>query len=88
MSSAAPPPSVTDDRPAPPQSPPPPAGPTLWGPLQPLVMRLHFYAGILVGPFLFVAATTGLVYSVSPQRGRLAPRAAARRPGRCRDARP
>ncbi|MCB1255157.1 MAG: PepSY domain-containing protein [Austwickia sp.] len=31
-----------------------------------LALRLHFYAGVLVGPFLVVAALSGLVYAVSP----------------------
>lgn len=30
-------------------------------------MRLHFYAGILVGPFLLIAAITGLLYTMPPQ---------------------
>lgn len=33
----------------------------------PLLRRLHFYAGVLVAPFLLVAAATGLLYSLSPQ---------------------
>ncbi|SNT47894.1 Uncharacterized iron-regulated membrane protein [Asanoa hainanensis] len=33
----------------------------------PLVLRLHFYAGILVAPFLVVAALTGLAFVFSPQ---------------------
>ena len=33
----------------------------------PLLIRLHFYAGILVAPFLIVAAATGLAYAVTPQ---------------------
>ncbi|MBB6553235.1 PepSY-associated TM helix domain-containing protein [Nonomuraea rubra] len=35
--------------------------------LRPLVRRLHFYAGLLVAPFLLVAATTGLLYAASFQ---------------------
>ncbi|GAA3769156.1 PepSY domain-containing protein [Plantactinospora mayteni] len=35
-----------------------------WGPL---LLRLHFYAGVLVAPFLVVAALTGLAYTVTPQ---------------------
>jgi uncharacterized iron-regulated membrane protein len=31
------------------------------------LLRLHFYAGILVGPFLVVAALTGLAYTLTPQ---------------------
>lgn len=46
---------------------PPPARPSTWSLLQPLLLRLHFYAGILVGPFLLVAATTGLLYTTTPQ---------------------
>jgi len=34
-------------------------------------MRLHFYAGILVAPFLIVAATTGLLYTLAPQIDRV-----------------
>lgn len=32
-----------------------------------LVRRLHFYAGVLVGPFLLVAAVTGFLYALAPQ---------------------
>ncbi|QNP74334.1 PepSY domain-containing protein [Streptomyces roseirectus] len=38
-----------------------------WAPLRPLILRLHFYAGILVAPFLLVSATTGLLYAASFQ---------------------
>jgi uncharacterized iron-regulated membrane protein len=31
------------------------------------VLRLHFYAGVLVAPFLVVAALTGIAYVFSPQ---------------------
>jgi uncharacterized iron-regulated membrane protein len=31
------------------------------------VLRLHFYAGVLIAPFLFVAAVTGLLYAGSFQ---------------------
>jgi uncharacterized iron-regulated membrane protein len=50
--------------------PPPPARPTSggWGGL---LLRLHFYAGILVAPFLLVAALTGLAYTVTPQLDRV-----------------
>jgi uncharacterized iron-regulated membrane protein len=37
--------------------------PSLW----PLLARLHFYAGILVAPFLVVAAVTGIAYALTPQ---------------------
>lgn len=33
--------------------------------LRPLVLRLHFYAGVLVAPFLLVAALTGGLYAAS-----------------------
>lgn len=36
-----------------------------WG--APLGHRLHFYAGILVGPFIFIAAITGALYALTPQ---------------------
>ncbi|MEU8240197.1 PepSY domain-containing protein [Actinoplanes missouriensis] len=32
-----------------------------------LLLRLHFYTGILIAPFLVVAAVTGLLYTVTPQ---------------------
>ncbi|ONK14380.1 PepSY domain-containing protein [Streptomyces sp. MP131-18] len=35
--------------------------------VKPLVLRLHFYAGLLVAPFLFVAAFSGLLYAASVQ---------------------
>ncbi|THC48622.1 PepSY domain-containing protein [Streptomyces sp. A1499] len=38
-----------------------------WATLRPLVLRLHFYAGLLIAPFLLVAATTGLLYACSYQ---------------------
>ncbi|GAA1891531.1 PepSY domain-containing protein [Asanoa iriomotensis] len=37
----------------------------------PLVLRLHFYAGVLVAPFLVVAALTGLAFVFSPQLDRI-----------------
>ncbi|MFJ8601448.1 PepSY-associated TM helix domain-containing protein [Streptomyces shenzhenensis] len=46
---------------------PVPAAPGLWSGLRPLLLRLHFYAGILIGPFILVAAVTGLAYTVTPQ---------------------
>ncbi|MEH3143422.1 MAG: PepSY-associated TM helix domain-containing protein [Mycobacterium kyogaense] len=33
---------------------------------RPLLVRLHFYAGVLVGPFLIVAALTGALYALAP----------------------
>lgn len=35
--------------------------------LGPLLLRLHFYAAILVGPFLLVSAASGTLYALSPQ---------------------
>lgn len=32
-----------------------------------MVRRLHFYAGLLVGPFILVAALTGALYAAAPQ---------------------
>ncbi|SEL26178.1 PepSY-associated TM helix domain-containing protein [Rhodococcus maanshanensis] len=34
--------------------------------LRKLLLRLHFYAGVFVGPFLLVAALTGFVYAFAP----------------------
>ncbi|OYN98770.1 peptidase [Enemella evansiae] len=34
---------------------------------RPLLLRLHFYVGLFVGPFLLVAAVTGLLYTIAPQ---------------------
>lgn len=38
------------------------AGPAL----KTLVIRLHFYIGLLVGPFIFFAALTGTLYALTP----------------------
>ncbi|MFF8605034.1 PepSY-associated TM helix domain-containing protein [Streptomyces sp. NPDC015346] len=38
-----------------------------WSALRPLVLRLHFYAGVLIAPFLLIAATSGLLYALSFQ---------------------
>ncbi|MCV7282474.1 PepSY domain-containing protein [Mycolicibacterium flavescens] len=35
--------------------------------MRPLLARLHFYAGVFVGPFILIAAVTGLLYAVIPQ---------------------
>ncbi|MFI0355255.1 PepSY-associated TM helix domain-containing protein [Actinomadura sp. 9N407] len=37
----------------------------------PLITRLHFYAGVLVAPFLILALLTGLAYAFTPQLDRL-----------------
>jgi hypothetical protein len=36
------------------------------GELRPLLLRVHFYAGLFVGPFLLLAAVTGLLYTTTP----------------------
>jgi uncharacterized iron-regulated membrane protein len=41
----------------------PASSPRRWAPLRPLILRLHFYAGVLVAPFLLVAAATGFLYA-------------------------
>lgn len=46
---------------------PSPRPPTTSGWLGPLLLRLHFYAGVLVGPFILVAATSGALYALTPQ---------------------
>ncbi|MEU6591192.1 PepSY domain-containing protein [Streptomyces sp. NPDC046881] len=48
-----------------------PAARDRWAPLRPLVLRLHFYAGVLIAPFLLVAAVTGLLYAGSFQAEKL-----------------
>ncbi|WP_078308822.1 MULTISPECIES: PepSY-associated TM helix domain-containing protein [unclassified Mycobacterium] len=55
--------TYTEDRPGARESQPD----TVWGRLAPIVLRLHFYAGLLVGPFLLVAALTGLAYALVGQ---------------------
>lgn len=45
----------------------PVAEPRWWTELRPLLLRLHFYAGLFVGPFLLVVAVTGLLYTLTPQ---------------------
>lgn len=36
-----------------------------------LISRLHFYAGVLIAPFLLVSALTGLAYTTVPQLDRM-----------------
>ncbi|MCV7285615.1 PepSY domain-containing protein [Mycolicibacterium wolinskyi] len=43
---------------------PPPVKPRT---IRPLLVRLHFYAGVFVGPFILIAAVTGLLYALIPQ---------------------
>ncbi|MFF2550798.1 PepSY-associated TM helix domain-containing protein [Nocardia sp. NPDC058058] len=38
-----------------------------WGRYRAPLVRMHFYAGLLVGPFLLIATVTGLLYAVIPQ---------------------
>lgn len=69
---AAPPPlrQLRTEEAAPPEdfaTPTPRNGGGTWSGLRPLLLRLHFYAGVLIGPFLFVAAVTGLLYTATPQ---------------------
>ena len=35
--------------------------------LRPFLLRMHFHIGLFVGPFIFVAALTGLLYVLTPQ---------------------
>ncbi|MEV6489766.1 PepSY domain-containing protein [Actinoplanes sp. NPDC051633] len=58
--------STTADAPAPPISAPVRrAGPAKS--FGPLLLRLHFYAGLFVAPFILVAALTGILYAFTPQ---------------------
>lgn len=36
------------------------------GPLKQLLLRMHFFAGVLVGPFLLVTALSGALYAIAP----------------------
>lgn len=42
-----------------------------WQGVRALLVRLHFYAGVFVAPFLLVAALTGLIYTFAPQLDQL-----------------
>ncbi len=46
---------------------PPGERPSRPGGLRPLLMRMHFYAGVFIGPFILIAAITGLLYALIPQ---------------------
>jgi uncharacterized iron-regulated membrane protein len=60
--------SHAPDRLGSPETPPPPNRRSpVWAALRQLLLRLHFYAGILVAPFIAVAALTGLLYAYAPQ---------------------
>lgn len=65
--------SITDTRPTeePASAPPESGGRSRSGArrglrLYPLAMRLHFYAGIFVAPFILIAALTGALYAIAP----------------------
>ncbi|WP_265502160.1 PepSY-associated TM helix domain-containing protein [Paracoccus beibuensis] len=45
----------------------PPSGRTATTALRLFLIRLHFYTGLFVGPFIFVAAFSGLLYVLTPQ---------------------
>lgn len=51
------------ERVADPSPPTRPTGPRSW---RPLILRLHFYAGILVAPFILIATISGGLYAVAP----------------------
>ncbi|MFF3754046.1 PepSY-associated TM helix domain-containing protein [Streptomyces sp. NPDC002018] len=53
--------STTSEPPAPAET------PSVRSSLRPLVLRLHFYAGLLIAPLLLVAATSGFLYALSFQ---------------------
>ncbi|MEV6554107.1 PepSY-associated TM helix domain-containing protein [Nocardia sp. NPDC051756] len=62
---------ITPDAELPPSAPEPTPQPTRTKPtarngLYALAMRLHFYAGIFVAPFILIAAVTGALYAISP----------------------
>ncbi|MFF2085894.1 PepSY-associated TM helix domain-containing protein [Nocardia sp. NPDC058176] len=66
--------SITDTRPAedqPTSAPPVSGGRPRSGArrglhLHPLALRLHFYAGVFVAPFILIAALTGALYAIAP----------------------
>ncbi|MDR3659716.1 MAG: PepSY-associated TM helix domain-containing protein, partial [Mycobacterium sp.] len=43
------------------------SAPSAWKRFRPALLRLHFYAGLFVAPFILVAAFTGLLYALIPQ---------------------
>jgi uncharacterized iron-regulated membrane protein len=54
-------------QPSPPDVAPASNGQESRGWLRAFMLRLHFYAGILAGPFLLIAAVSGGLYAVTPQ---------------------
>ncbi|MGW3033078.1 PepSY-associated TM helix domain-containing protein [Streptomyces sp. NPDC001178] len=59
-----------DEAPQPAAAAPAPS-PSRLAALRPLVLRLHFYAGVFVAPFLLVAAVTGFLYAGAFQAEKL-----------------
>ncbi|GAB3440582.1 PepSY-associated TM helix domain-containing protein [Streptomonospora sediminis] len=59
-------PSVGTEQPPSPAAAGPPTR-SWWAPLRALLLRMHFYAGVLVAPFILVAAASGLLYVWTPQ---------------------
>lgn len=57
--------SLSPPRPGPAEPPNPRT--SAWSLLSPLLLRMHFYAGVLVAPFIVVATLTGLAYVYTPQ---------------------
>jgi uncharacterized iron-regulated membrane protein len=55
----------------PPAEPAPSRAETSRGQWRPLLVRMHFYAGVLVAPFIFLACLTGTIYIFNPQIDRL-----------------
>ena len=55
----------------PPAEPAPTRAETSRGQWRPLLVRMHFYAGVLVAPFIFLACLTGAIYIFNPQIDRL-----------------
>ncbi|WP_333739189.1 PepSY-associated TM helix domain-containing protein [Streptomyces sp. IBSBF 2806] len=62
---------ASDEDEAPQPTAPAPRSRGPWTPLRPLVLRLHFYAGVFVAPFLLVAAVTGFLYAGAFQAEKL-----------------
>lgn len=57
-----------------------PAPASTWAAVRPLVLRLHFYAGLLIAPLLLIAAVSGLLYSLSYQAEKIVYRQELRSP--------
>ncbi|MEU2941880.1 PepSY-associated TM helix domain-containing protein [Nocardiopsis alba] len=58
---------TTDERAGGPPSPDRERRRGVWAALRPLILRAHFYAGVLIAPFVLVAAVSGLLYVWTPQ---------------------